>query len=72
MASSVPNGGGVVEEFAAIVVGSGQGGTPLAAAFAKAGHKTLLIEATHIGGSKSASFFRVSVVHCVAWHISTS
>lgn len=40
------------DHFDAIVIGSGQGGTPLATAFAKAGQKTLLIEKTHIGGSK--------------------
>ncbi|GFZ44893.1 hypothetical protein JCM24511_02619 [Saitozyma sp. JCM 24511] len=36
--------------YAALVIGSGQGGTPLATAFAKAGHKTALVEATHVGG----------------------
>ena len=36
--------------YKAIIIGSGQGGTPLAAAYAKAGHKTLLIERSHIGG----------------------
>lgn len=48
MASSA----GGEDHFDAIVIGSGQGGTPLATAFAKAGQKTLLIEKTHIGGSK--------------------
>jgi pyruvate/2-oxoglutarate dehydrogenase complex dihydrolipoamide dehydrogenase (E3) component len=38
------------QKYHAIVIGSGQAGTPLAAAFAKAGHKTTLIERTHIGG----------------------
>ncbi|KAI9702594.1 MAG: hypothetical protein M1836_001074 [Candelina mexicana] len=33
-----------------LIIGSGQSGTPLASAFAKAGHKTALIERTHIGG----------------------
>ncbi|KAJ5671251.1 hypothetical protein N7507_000378 [Penicillium longicatenatum] len=34
-----------------IIIGSGQAGTPLAIAFAKAGQKTALIEREHIGGS---------------------
>lgn len=33
-----------------IMIGSGQSGTPLAAAFAKAGRKTALIEREHLGG----------------------
>src|SRR5436305_701983 len=33
-----------------VIIGSGQGGTPLAVAFAKAGKKTALIERTHLGG----------------------
>ena len=37
-------------QYKAIIIGSGQGGTPLATAYAKAGHKTLLIERSHIGG----------------------
>jgi pyruvate/2-oxoglutarate dehydrogenase complex dihydrolipoamide dehydrogenase (E3) component len=37
-------------KYDAIIIGSGQAGTPLAGAFAKAGHKTALIERTHIGG----------------------
>jgi pyruvate/2-oxoglutarate dehydrogenase complex dihydrolipoamide dehydrogenase (E3) component len=37
--------------YSAIVIGSGQAGGPLATAFAKAGHKTALIEETHIGGT---------------------
>jgi pyruvate/2-oxoglutarate dehydrogenase complex dihydrolipoamide dehydrogenase (E3) component len=36
--------------FDAIVIGSGQGGTPLASALVKAGRKTALIEKQHIGG----------------------
>lgn len=35
----------------AIVIGAGQGGGPLAGAFAKAGRRTLLVERTHIGGT---------------------
>ncbi|GFF92854.1 hypothetical protein IFM53868_06986 [Aspergillus udagawae] len=38
-------------QYEAIILGSGQSGTPLAAAFAKAGRKTALIEREHIGGS---------------------
>lgn len=37
--------------YDAIIVGSGQGGGPLAQAFAKAGQKTALIESTHVGGT---------------------
>jgi pyruvate/2-oxoglutarate dehydrogenase complex dihydrolipoamide dehydrogenase (E3) component len=37
--------------YAAIIIGSGQAGGPLAQAFAKAGHRTALIESTHIGGT---------------------
>lgn len=33
-----------------IIIGSGQSGTPLAVAFAKAGQKTALIEREHVGG----------------------
>ena len=39
------------QHFKAIVLGSGQGGTPLVSALAAAGHKTALVEATHIGGT---------------------
>lgn len=37
--------------YSAIVIGSGQAGGPLATAFAKAGHKTALIEEAHVGGT---------------------
>ena len=37
-------------QYDCIIIGSGQGGTPLANAFAKAGKKTALIERSHIGG----------------------
>ncbi|PYH43025.1 mercuric reductase [Aspergillus saccharolyticus JOP 1030-1] len=36
--------------YDAIIIGSGQGGTPLAKAFAEAKYKTALIEREHIGG----------------------
>ncbi|KAG8529017.1 uncharacterized protein KY384_006707 [Bacidia gigantensis] len=39
------------QHFNAVVIGSGQGGTPLAGAFAKAGKSVALIESTHIGGT---------------------
>jgi pyruvate/2-oxoglutarate dehydrogenase complex dihydrolipoamide dehydrogenase (E3) component len=39
------------ERYDAIVIGSGQGGTPLARAFADAGKRTLLVERTHVGGT---------------------
>ncbi|KAL3957033.1 hypothetical protein ACCO45_007611 [Purpureocillium lilacinum] len=38
------------KNYAAVVIGSGQGGTPLSMTFAQAGHKTALIESTHVGG----------------------
>jgi pyruvate/2-oxoglutarate dehydrogenase complex dihydrolipoamide dehydrogenase (E3) component len=36
--------------YEAIIIGSGQGGNPLAVSLAKGGRKTAVIEATHIGG----------------------
>jgi pyruvate/2-oxoglutarate dehydrogenase complex dihydrolipoamide dehydrogenase (E3) component len=39
------------EQFDAIILGSGQAGNPLAAALAKAGKKTALIESQHVGGT---------------------
>lgn len=39
------------EQFDAIILGSGQGGTPLATALANAGKKTALIESRHVGGT---------------------
>ena len=39
------------EKFDAIVIGSGQGGNPLAKALAKAGKRTAVIESRHIGGT---------------------
>ncbi|HKS83499.1 MAG TPA: mercuric reductase [Candidatus Acidoferrales bacterium] len=40
-----------LEHFDAIVIGSGQGGTPLCQALAKAGMRTALVEKEHIGGT---------------------
>ena len=40
-----------IEHFDAIVIGSGQGGNPLAKALAKAGKKTAVVERKHIGGT---------------------
>ncbi|KAK6379508.1 hypothetical protein LTS17_006426 [Exophiala oligosperma] len=37
--------------YDAIIIGSGQGGTPLSQALAKAGRRTALIESTHVGGT---------------------
>src|SRR6516225_7044159 len=34
-----------------VIIGSGQAGTPLARAFARAGRKTALVESTHVGGT---------------------
>src|SRR5947209_7062426 len=39
------------ERFEAVVIGSGQGGTPLCQALAKAGMRTALIERKHVGGT---------------------
>ncbi len=39
------------EQFDAIVIGSGQGGNPLARALAKAGKRTAMVEREHIGGT---------------------
>lgn len=39
------------EQYDAIVIGSGQGGTPLAKALAKAGWRTAIIEREYIGGT---------------------
>jgi pyruvate/2-oxoglutarate dehydrogenase complex dihydrolipoamide dehydrogenase (E3) component len=39
------------EQLDAIILGSGQGGTPLATALAGAGKKTALIESKHVGGT---------------------
>ena len=39
------------QRYDVIVIGAGQGGGPLAGAFAKAGRRTLLVERTHIGGT---------------------
>ena len=38
-------------QYDVIVIGAGQGGGPLAGAFAKAGRRTLLVERTHVGGT---------------------
>src|SRR6202049_986122 len=39
------------EHYQAIVIGSGQGGTPLCRALAEAGLRTALIERQHVGGT---------------------
>jgi pyruvate/2-oxoglutarate dehydrogenase complex dihydrolipoamide dehydrogenase (E3) component len=39
------------QEYAAIVIGAGQSGGPLATALAGAGHSTALIERSHVGGT---------------------
>jgi pyruvate/2-oxoglutarate dehydrogenase complex dihydrolipoamide dehydrogenase (E3) component len=39
------------EHYKAIVIGSGQGGTPLCQALAKAGWRTALVEREHVGGT---------------------
>lgn len=40
-----------IARYDAIVIGSGQAGTPLARALAGAGRRTALIESTHVGGT---------------------
>lgn len=40
-----------MEHCDAIVIGSGQAGTPLSVAFAEAGRKTILVESQHVGGT---------------------
>ncbi len=42
---------GTTEQFDAIIVGSGQAGTPLSTALAEAGIRTALIERVHVGGT---------------------
>lgn len=41
----------MVEQYDLIVIGAGQAGGPLAGAFARAGRKTALVEAAHVGGT---------------------
>jgi pyruvate/2-oxoglutarate dehydrogenase complex dihydrolipoamide dehydrogenase (E3) component len=41
----------ITEHFDALIIGSGQGGTPLARALAGAGRRTALIERAHVGGT---------------------
>ena len=41
----------IAEHYDAIVVGSGQGGTPLSRALAEAGMRTALVERVHVGGT---------------------
>lgn len=40
-----------MKHFDALIIGTGQGGTPLAKALAKAGHKTAVVERHFVGGS---------------------
>ena len=40
-----------MDHYDAIVIGSGQAGTPLSIALAKAGRKTALVESQHVGGT---------------------
>src|SRR6202022_382237 len=41
----------VGDEYQAVVIGSGQGGTPLCKALANAGMRTALVEREHVGGT---------------------
>jgi pyruvate/2-oxoglutarate dehydrogenase complex dihydrolipoamide dehydrogenase (E3) component len=40
-----------IRHYDAVVIGSGQGGNPLARALAKVGHKTAIVEQGHVGGT---------------------
>src|SRR5271170_6060971 len=40
-----------MDHYDAIVIGSGQAGTPLSIALAEAGRKTALVEREHVGGT---------------------
>ncbi|MCH7923262.1 MAG: FAD-dependent oxidoreductase, partial [Nitrospinae bacterium] len=40
-----------IEEYDAIIIGTGQAGKPLATALANAGWKTAVVESGHVGGS---------------------
>src|SRR4249920_1511561 len=40
-----------VDEYQAIVIGSGQGGNPLCSALAGAGMRTAIVEREHVGGT---------------------
>ena len=40
-----------MDHYDAIVIGSGQAGTPLSIALAEAGRKTALVESQHVGGT---------------------
>jgi pyruvate/2-oxoglutarate dehydrogenase complex dihydrolipoamide dehydrogenase (E3) component len=42
---------GKSEAFDAVIIGSGQGGTPLALALARAGRRTAIVEEAHVGGT---------------------
>src|SRR4249920_2240943 len=41
----------IVDEYDGIVIGSGQGGNPLALALAGAGRRTALVERQYVGGT---------------------
>jgi pyruvate/2-oxoglutarate dehydrogenase complex dihydrolipoamide dehydrogenase (E3) component len=41
----------MTQHYDAVVIGSGQGGTPLSRALAQAGRKTALVEREHVGGT---------------------
>src|SRR6185437_6327598 len=44
-------GSSMTQRVDAIIIGSGQGGNPLAVALARAGKKTVMIESKHVGGT---------------------
>ncbi len=41
----------MTQHYDAVVIGSGQGGSPLARALAGSGRKTALVEREHVGGT---------------------
>src|SRR3984957_3702490 len=41
----------IVEQYDALIIGSGQAGTPLSTALAGAGMRTALVERKHVGGT---------------------
>src|SRR3984957_12388572 len=41
----------IVEQYDALIIGSGQAGTPLSTALAEAGMRTALLERNHVGGT---------------------
>ena len=47
----MPQAQEIVDQYDGIIIGSGQGGKPLALALAGAGRKTALVERQYVGGT---------------------